>query len=69
MKRCEYVPVLPRGMWLTDKRRPDADLLKADELISPRHGFAMSFRDFLPHISRVLDQLGLSLQARTNFIK
>ena len=56
-------------MGLTDKRRPDADLLKADELISPRHGFAMSFRDFVPHLMRVLDQLGMSLFARTTFIK
>ena len=26
-------------------------------------------RDFLMHIITVLDQLGLSIQARTNFIK
>ena len=44
-------------------------MLDPHEFIAPRNGFAMSFRDFLPHISRVLDQLGLSLQARTNFIK
>ena len=29
----------------------------------------MSFRDFVPHLMRVLDQLGMSLHARTTFIK
>ena len=29
----------------------------------------MSFRDFIPHLGNVLDQLGMSLHARTNFIK
>lgn len=29
----------------------------------------MSFRDFIPHLMNVLDQLGLSLHARTNFVK
>jgi len=28
----------------------------------------MSFRDFIPHLINVLDQLGMSLYARTNFI-
>lgn len=29
----------------------------------------MSFRDFVTHLGHVLDQLGMSLHARTNFIK
>ena len=29
----------------------------------------MTFRDFMPHLTRILDQLGMSLYARTNFIK
>lgn len=37
--------------------------------IAPRNGFAMSFQDFIPHLMNVLDQLGMSLHARTAFIK
>lgn len=44
-------------------------MLDPQEFISPRNGFAMTFRDFMPHLTRVLDQLGMSLYARTNFIK
>ena len=69
MKRCRFLDRLLRARHADVVHRPDPDLITADEFISPRHGYAMSFRDFLPHISRVLDQLGLSLQARTNFIK
>jgi len=29
----------------------------------------MSFQDFIPHLMNVLDQLGMSLHARTAFIK
>jgi hypothetical protein len=29
----------------------------------------MSFRDFIPHLMNVLDQLGMSIHARTMFIK
>lgn len=29
----------------------------------------MSFRDFVTHLGNVLDQLGMTLFARTNFIK
>ena len=39
------------------------------EFIAPRNGFAMSFRDFIPHLNNVLDQLGMSLHARTVFVK
>ncbi|KAI9064481.1 hypothetical protein FKP32DRAFT_644172 [Trametes sanguinea] len=47
---------------------PEPGMLDPQEFISPRNGFAMSFRDFVPHLMRVLDQLGMSLFARTNFI-
>jgi hypothetical protein len=29
----------------------------------------MSFADFIPHLMNVLDQLGMSVHARTDFIK
>lgn len=44
-------------------------MVDPNEFIAPRNGFAMGFRDFLSHIMVVLDQLGMSLHARTNFIK
>ncbi|PPQ86859.1 hypothetical protein CVT25_012578 [Psilocybe cyanescens] len=47
---------------------PDASMLDPDNFIAPRNGFAMSFRDFIPHLMNVLDQLGMSLHARTAFI-
>lgn len=49
--------------------RPDPGMVDPNDYIAPRNGFAMSFRDFIPHLMNVLDQLGLSLHARTNFIK
>ncbi|KAJ3869986.1 MAG: hypothetical protein NXY57DRAFT_593315 [Lentinula lateritia] len=47
---------------------PDAGMLDPDDVIGPRNGYAMSYRDFIPHLINVLDQLGMSLYARTNFI-
>lgn len=47
---------------------PDPAMVDPNEYIAPRNGFAMSFRDFIPHLMNVLDQLGLSIHARTNFI-
>ena len=44
-------------------------MLDPHEFIAPRNGFAMSFRDFVPHLTKVLEQLGLTLSQRTNFIK
>lgn len=38
-------------------------------LVSSYNSFAMPLREFLPHITRVLDQLGVPLHARTNFMK
>lgn len=47
---------------------PEPSMIDPKELIAPRNSFAMPFRDFALHIMGVLDTLGLSLQARTNFI-
>ncbi|KAF9454533.1 hypothetical protein P691DRAFT_309862 [Macrolepiota fuliginosa MF-IS2] len=47
---------------------PDAGMIEPGSFIAPRNGFAMPFRDFLIHMKNVLDQLGLSIHARTNFI-
>ncbi|KAF7294903.1 hypothetical protein MIND_01028300 [Mycena indigotica] len=47
---------------------PDPSMIDPNDYIAPRNGFAMSFRDFIPHLMNVLDQLGMSLHARTNFI-
>ncbi|KAF9246303.1 hypothetical protein BU15DRAFT_85076 [Melanogaster broomeanus] len=47
---------------------PDPAMVDPNEFIAPRNGFAMSFRDFISHMMNVLDQLGMSLHARTNFI-
>ncbi|KAH9946082.1 uncharacterized protein BXZ73DRAFT_95587 [Epithele typhae] len=47
---------------------PEPGMLDPQEFIAPRNGFAMSFRDFVPHLMRVLDQLGMSMFARTTFI-
>ena len=44
-------------------------MLEPAEFIAPRNSFAMSYRDFIPHLMTVLDTLGMSLHARTNFIK
>ena len=37
--------------------------------VRPHESFAMSSLEFVPHITLILEQLGLPLQARTNFIK
>ncbi|THH08658.1 hypothetical protein EW146_g8924 [Bondarzewia mesenterica] len=47
---------------------PEPSLLDPNEFVAPRNSFAMSFGDFIPHLMNVLDQLGLSVQARTDFI-
>lgn len=44
-------------------------MVDPNEFIAPRNGFAMSLRDFISHLMNVLDQLGMSLHARTNFIR
>ncbi|KAH6918529.1 hypothetical protein BKA70DRAFT_1247452 [Coprinopsis sp. MPI-PUGE-AT-0042] len=47
---------------------PNPEMVDPHEFIAPRNGFAMSFRDFIPHLNNVLDQLGMSLHARTVFV-
>jgi len=47
---------------------PDFSQVNPHDYIRPENGFAMSFRDFIPHLLGVLDQLGMSLHARTNFM-
>ncbi|TFK76393.1 hypothetical protein BDN72DRAFT_755477 [Pluteus cervinus] len=47
---------------------PDFSLVDPHDYIRPMNGFALSFRDFVPHLLGVLDQLGMSLHARTNFM-
>jgi hypothetical protein len=39
-----------------------------NHFISSRNGFAMPLADFMHHLMIVLDQLSMSMQARTNFI-
>jgi hypothetical protein len=47
---------------------PEASMIEPDQFITPRNGYAMSYRDFVPHLMNVLDQLGMSLYARSNFM-
>ncbi|GBE81935.1 hypothetical protein BKA93DRAFT_903120 [Sparassis latifolia] len=47
---------------------PEPGMVDPQEFIAPRNSFAMPFQDFVPHLMRVLDQLGLSVHARTNFV-
>ena len=54
---------------LTRSYSPDASMVEPNNFIGPRNGFAMSFRDFISHLMNVLDQLGMSMHARTTFIK
>lgn len=48
---------------------PEPALLDPHEFVAPRNSFAMSFQDFMRHLMNVLDQLGMSVHARTDFIK
>lgn len=47
---------------------PDPGMVDPQEFIAPRNSFAMSFMDFVPHLNNVLDQLGMSIHARTQFV-
>jgi len=38
------------------------------QYIAGYNSFAMTFKEFIPHITKILESLGLSLQARTNFV-
>jgi hypothetical protein len=44
-------------------------MVEPSSFISTRNGFAMTLRDFISHLMNVLDQLGMSMHARTAFIK
>jgi hypothetical protein len=43
-------------------------MIQPNDFISSRNGFAMPLNDFMRHLMGVLDQLGMSMQARTVFI-
>jgi hypothetical protein len=47
---------------------PDPSMVDPVEYVAPRNSYAMTFKDFVRHIMNVLDQLGLSLHARTTFV-
>ncbi|KAJ3551115.1 hypothetical protein NM688_g4923 [Phlebia brevispora] len=47
---------------------PDPGMLDPQELLNPQNSFALPYRDFVPHIAGVMDQLGLSMQSRSNFL-
>ncbi|KAF8580876.1 hypothetical protein K439DRAFT_1648057 [Ramaria rubella] len=47
---------------------PDPGAIDPHTIIAPYNGFAMTLREFIPHLGKVLETLGLSIQARTNFI-
>ena len=49
--------------------RPDPAAIDPSTIIAPYNGFAMTFREFIPHLGRVLESLGLSIHARTAFIR
>ncbi|KAG1762066.1 hypothetical protein EDD22DRAFT_1029270 [Suillus occidentalis] len=46
----------------------DPSMVDPNDFITPRNGYATSFRDFVPHFMSILDQLGMSLHAGTNVI-
>ncbi|KAF8509263.1 hypothetical protein JB92DRAFT_3083796 [Gautieria morchelliformis] len=47
---------------------PDPAAIDPNTIIAPYNGFAMTFREFIPHLGKVLESLGLSIHARTSFI-
>ena len=71
MRLCNDISFSAVGFCARLKKsfRPDPNLLDPNEFVAPRNSFAMSFRDFIPHLMNVLDQLGMSVHARTDFIK
>jgi len=71
MKPCNDTFLCAASLRETQHRinRPEPSLLDPNEFVAPRNSFAMSFLDFIPHLMNVLDQLGMSVHARTDFIK
>jgi len=47
---------------------PDQTHFDPASLVDPHNSFAMSTREFIPHISKVLENLGLNVQQRTSFM-
>ena len=43
-------------------------LLDPASYIAPYNSFAMATAEFVPHIAKVLEELGISLRDRTNFV-
>lgn len=65
-----FPPLYPHyKRFLTRLHRPDPLMFDPQSLVAPYNSFAMTFREFVPHITKVLESLGLTLQTRTNFIK
>ncbi|TDL24700.1 hypothetical protein BD410DRAFT_785390 [Rickenella mellea] len=46
----------------------DPEFVDATSIVNPQNSFAMPSKDFGPHIMKVLELLGLSMQARTHFM-
>ncbi len=69
MKQCQSPSFLSLRYYIKSKCRPDPAMIEPTDLLNARNGYAMSFRDFVPHIMNVLDQLGMSIHARTTFVK
>lgn len=47
---------------------PDTSAMALNKFITPSNSFALPFPEFMLHISKVLDTLGLSLHARSAFM-
>lgn len=58
----------PQREVLTVGLSPDMSLLDPTSYIAPYNSFAMSSAEFVPHILKVMEELGVSLRERTNFI-
>jgi len=64
----EYITTTQVVSSLYYETMPDTSSVEPSSYISPYNGFAMPTSEFIAHLSRILDQLGLSLQTRTHFI-
>lgn len=49
--------------------RPDMSQMDPASYISPQNGFAMPLREFVPHLSKVLDELHLGIPVRTQMLR
>ncbi|KAF8319279.1 hypothetical protein DL93DRAFT_2074854 [Clavulina sp. PMI_390] len=48
---------------------PDMTKMDPASYISPQNGFAMPLQDFIPHLSKVLDELHLGIPVRTQLLR